>query len=296
MKIMKVVKQRLPKIYRKTLLYKSGVEYGDYCLNHVEGCSHGCRYPCYAMMMKKRHGLIKNYQEWIKPKLVGNALELLDKEIPKHKDKIKFVHLCFSTDPFMYKQPEVVDLTLKIIKRLNQDKIKCTTLTKGVYPKKLLDTKTYSSRNEYGITLVSLSEKFKMTYEPYSSPIQKRIQSLKMLHKAELSTWVSIEPYPTPNIVHQNLKELLSSISFVDKIIFGKWNYSSLVSSYKENIKFYEESAEIVESFCKDKKIEYHIKFGTRAKKQPTRLKTEKLFKNDFQKKETLPPERFIYA
>jgi len=64
----------LKKIKRKTLLYKSGVEYADYGLNHVEGCSHGCRYPCYAMMLKKRTGQVKTYDEWIQPKIVGNAL------------------------------------------------------------------------------------------------------------------------------------------------------------------------------------------------------------------------------
>ena len=41
---------------RKTLIYKTGVEYGDYTLNHVQGCSHGCKYPCYAFMMAKRFG------------------------------------------------------------------------------------------------------------------------------------------------------------------------------------------------------------------------------------------------
>lgn len=35
-------------ITRKTLLYKTGVEYGDYTMNHVFGCAHGCLYPCYA--------------------------------------------------------------------------------------------------------------------------------------------------------------------------------------------------------------------------------------------------------
>ncbi|EGD50004.1 radical SAM domain-containing protein, partial [Thermoanaerobacter ethanolicus JW 200] len=28
-------------IREKVLLYKSGVEYGDYTINHVIGCSHG---------------------------------------------------------------------------------------------------------------------------------------------------------------------------------------------------------------------------------------------------------------
>jgi len=41
------------------------------------------------MMMKKRCGVIKDYQDWIKPKIVENALELLDKEIPKLKHKIE---------------------------------------------------------------------------------------------------------------------------------------------------------------------------------------------------------------
>ena len=132
----------MKKIYRKSLLYKSGVEYADYCLNHVEGCSHGCRYPCYAMMMKKRCGIIKGYSEWIKPKIVGNALELLDKEIPRLKDKIEVVHLCFTTDPFMYRQPQVVDLSLKILKKLNSAGIRCTVLTKGTYPKRRRIQKT----------------------------------------------------------------------------------------------------------------------------------------------------------
>ena len=92
----------LQTIKRKSLLYKSGVEYADYGLNHAEGCSHGCTYPCYAMMMKKRCGIINSYKEWTTPKIVSNALELLDKEIPKYKDDVKFVYLCFVTDPFMY--------------------------------------------------------------------------------------------------------------------------------------------------------------------------------------------------
>lgn len=272
---------KLPRIFRKTLLYKSNVEYANFCLNHVEGCSHGCTYPCYAMMMKKRCGIIKGYQDWIKPKIVGNALDLLDKEIPKYKDKIKFVHLCFSTDPFMYKQPEVIDLTLKIISRLNEDNIRCTVLTKGIYSKELLNRGVYGDKNEYGITLVSLNEKFKSSYEPYSSPFRDRIRSLETLHNGKLRTWVSIEPYPTPNIVNQNLEELLKSISFVDKIIFGRWNYSTLVSKYKEHEKFYNDCATVVESFCKKHKIDYHIKFGTRTNRPEMKIKTEKLFEKE---------------
>ena len=105
---------------RKTLLYKTDVEYGDWCLNHVENCAHGCRFPCYAMNMAKRFGRIKNYDDWLHPILVENSLEILDKEIPKNKGQIKFVHLCFMTDPFMMGYPAIEDMTLKIIKKLNE--------------------------------------------------------------------------------------------------------------------------------------------------------------------------------
>lgn len=255
-------------IRRKSLLYKSGVEYADFCVNHVEGCAHGCRFPCYAMMMKKRCGVIKDYEDWIRPKIVSNALELLDKEIPKYKDKIKFVHLCFTTDPFMYGYPEVGILSLKIVERFNKDNIRSTALTKGIYPKDLADVEKYGKRNEYGITLVSLDDKFKKDFEPFTAPYKERIKALKYLHDEGLKTWISMEPYPTSNIVGQNLGEILKEVSFVDKIIFGKLNYNvdASQSVFKTSKEFYEDCADEVVDFCKAHGIEYHIKFGTQKK------------------------------
>jgi len=250
-------------IERKSLLYKSEVEYGDYCINHVEGCSHGCKYPCYAYMMKKRCGIVKTYEEWCRPKIVSNALELLDKEIPKYKKKIKYVHLCFSTDPFMYEQEEVCDLSLKIIDKLNKNNIRCTVLTKGVFPSELGNRNGFSNENEYGITLVSLSEKFRKEFEPNSANFKNRIESLKYLHKKGFKTWVSMEPYPTPNLIKQDLMEILKAVSFVNKIVFGRLNYNVKSSEFKYNKEFYNSLALSVIKFCRRNKISYHIKQGT---------------------------------
>jgi len=267
--------KKLPQIKRKTLLYQSGVEYADFCINHVEGCAHGCRFPCYAMIMKKRCGVIKSYKEWLQPKIVGNALELLDKEIPKYKNKIKFVHLCFTTDPFMYRYPEVGNLTLKIIERLNRDNIRCVVLTKGIYPKVLTNTKKYSDNNEYGITIVSLDKGFKKRFEPFSASYKDRIKALRYLHNQGLKTWISMEPYPTENLVKQDLRKVLKEISFVDKIIFGKLNYNVQSTQSEDSKDFYHECAKTVIEFCRDKGIEYHIKYGTQKKDN---RKTEKIF------------------
>lgn len=254
------MKIALQSIKRKTLLYKTGVEYGDYTINHVEGCSHGCLYPCYAMMMAKRFNKIKGYADWIKPKIVKNVFELLDKEIPKYKDKIEFVHLCFSTDPFMYNIKEIGDLSVRIIEKLNDNRIKCTALTKGVLPKKLVHL---SQQNEMGITLISLSEKFRKVFEPFSASYVKRINSLYYLHKEGIRTWVSIEPYPTPNILSQDFDEILDSISFVDKIIFGRLHYNTKVSQYPSYQDYYNGLTDKVINFCKKNGMDWHIKKGT---------------------------------
>ena len=85
--------------------------------------------------------------------LVSNTLELLDKEIPRLRDKIQSVQLCFTTDPFMEGYPEVSQMSIAAIRKLNEAGIKCTTLTKGLLPIELAEL---SPENEYGITLITL--------------------------------------------------------------------------------------------------------------------------------------------
>ena len=247
-------------IERKTMLYKTGVEYGDYTMNFVQGCSHGCKYPCYAFLQKKRFGQVADYEEWCKPQLVSNTLALLDQEIPRLKSKITSVHLCFSTDPFMYGYQEIIDMALASIKKLNIADIKCTALTKGILPIELAEL---SKENEYGITLVSMDEEYRAKMEPSAAPYAERLAALRALHDAGCKTWVSMEPYPTPNLIEQNLHDLLEAVSFVDKIIFGRTNYSTEVSSYKDHKAYYNKLAAEVISFCEERGIQYQIKEKT---------------------------------
>lgn len=247
-------------ITRKTMLYKTGVEYGDYTMNHVLGCAHGCLFPCYAYMMAKRFGKVKSYDEWTEPSLVSNTLELLDKEIPRLKEKINNVQLCFTTDPFMFGYDEVGNMSIAAIKKLNSYGIPCTILSKGILPAELSN---YSKLNSYGITLVSLDEDFRFKYEPGSASYKERVEALRALHNSGCKTWVSIEPYPTPNLIQQNLVEVLNAISFVDKVIFGRTNYSKVVSSFPECKTYYREQAMAVIQYCKDREIDYYIKKGT---------------------------------
>ena len=245
---------------RKSMLYKTGVEYGDYTMNHVLGCSHGCKYPCYAFLMAKRFGKVKDYTEWLEPYLVSNTLELLKKEIPKLNSKIESVQLCFTTDPFMLGYPDIQEMSLAAMKLLNSHGIKCTALTKGLLPRELVGL---SKENEYGITFISLDEEYREKTEPGASSYVERLAALKYLHDNGCKTWVSIEPYPTPNLIKQDLLPILEAVSFADRIIFGRTNYSKDITSYKDHKAFYNTQAKTVINFCKSRNISFYIKDGT---------------------------------
>ena len=147
-----------------------------------------------------------------------------------------------------------------LFKKLNDNGIKCTVLTKGLLP---IELSILSKENEYGITLVSLDEECRERMEPNTAPFEKRVQALRALHDAGCKTWVSIEPYPTPNIIEQDLNEILNAVNFVDKIIFGRMHYNKEVTAYKDHKKFFNKLAHQVIDYCVENSIYYHIKSGT---------------------------------
>ncbi len=251
-------------IQRKTMLYETGVEYGNYTMNHVLGCAHGCKFPCYAYLQKKRFGQVKGYDDWCSPYLVDNTIQLLYKEIPKLKDKIESVQLCFTTDPFMYEYEQIAQVSLDAIHLLNMNDIKCTVLTKGLLPLELADKKRYPMENEYGITLISLDEKYREKMEPGAAPYIERVAAMKALSDAGCKTWVSMEPYPTPNLIEQKIQDVLDVVDFTDKIIFGRTNYCKEVTQgYPQHKQFYNQKAKEVVDFCEKKGIAYYIKEKT---------------------------------
>jgi DNA repair photolyase len=163
----------------------------------------------------------------------------------------------------MYCYSQVGALTLQLLEELNKNRVKSVILTKGLLPSSLANAGRFGTENDYGITLVSLDDEFKKRFEPYAAPYLKRVSSLRFLHSKGLKTWISIEPYPTPNIIKQDLQRILDEVSFVDKIVFGKMNYSNYVTQFKERESFYEECAERVVEYCQESHIELHIKRGT---------------------------------
>lgn len=237
----------MERIRRKSLLYRSGI--GFWCLNHVQGCAHGCRYPCYASLLARRYGRARDEADWRRPRLVENAPELLERELQRKRERLDTVHLCLTTDPFMTGYPEVSALSLSLIERLNAHGVRASVLTKGVLPAALAEPR-FDRRNTLGISLVCLDEGFRRRFEPGASPYRDRIAALERLHASGCRTLVHIEPYPTPDILQQEIGPLLEAVAFVDELYFSGWNYSPLPGQPANRRAFYRQQARAVRAFC----------------------------------------------
>ena len=121
----------------------------------------------------------------------------------------------------------------------------------------------YANTGALKIAAVSLDEGFRERYEPHAALLTERLSALRTLHEAGCKTWVSIEPYPTPNIIQQDLKSLLDAVGFTDRIIFGRMNYNKTVTEYRDHKSFFNACAATVADFCRERSIALHIKDGT---------------------------------
>jgi DNA repair photolyase len=247
----------LESIERKSLLYRSAL--GFWCANHVQGCSHGCRYPCHAFLIARRYGRVRDYADWCRPRPVANALELLDRELARRRALPDTVQLCLSTDPFMTGHPAVTAMSLAIVERLNRAGVAASLLTKGLLPVDLADRGRFPGANTHGISLVSLDEGFRAAWEPGTTPYADRIAALRRLHDAGRRSYAHLEPYPTPNIVAQDVLEILRAVDFVDEISFGGWNYNPVVDRFPDARAFYARQADLVRAFCAGRGIACEI-------------------------------------
>lgn len=209
-------------------------------INMALGCENDCRYCFGPWAFFKR-----NWTEMRLPR--QNPLNL----VIEQKVQPEGVFLSFATDPFLRKNREN---TLQLLAFFMARNIPTATLSKIDVPN--------IRRNRNGMTIISTERRFNLQFEPNAPSSHDRIRKLKARHDQREYTWVSIEPFPCPEIWEQNLIELLEKLRFVDFMIFGKWNYNKLVNTRAAH-KFYKEKEIEFKEFCEAQKIRYWVKGNT---------------------------------
>lgn len=215
---------------RNTAICASKIEYVELNANPIQGCSHACRY-CYARKIDLRFGKVKSKAQWHNPKFFVNFFEILEKEIFKgNVDKDKEIFMSTMTDLY---QPYSVKhgISRKLIEMVQDAGLKYRLLTKSpdVISDKDLHSGYKSGKVGLSITTNSSNEKERKHWEPRTTPIKNRLDTLKELDKiGGINLWVSAEPFLPKTDFEAYYNEIIEyGGDSLTEIVIGKMNYEA---------------------------------------------------------------------
>lgn len=221
-------------------------EYSPYALNVYTNCSHLCNY-CYVIPMAKRfwrnHFWPVTTRKWF--------LEQLKKDCIEHnnKNKWEWVFLCFTTDPYSYKDVELQE-TRKALKILLENNIQVAILSKW-WRRILRDIDLFKKfwRNiKVGQTMTFDNNKHSLFFERWASPFTERIEVFKELKNNWIATFASFEPVVS---TEQSINIIKNHFEYIDW--FKIWTLNHFKNLFIKNDKytikdFWKEAVEFLRS------------------------------------------------
>ncbi|MBU3964812.1 radical SAM protein [Patescibacteria group bacterium] len=233
---------KIKEIKVKSIIVKSNLPEGDFVINPYIGCQHGCKY-CYARFMKRFTGHTEPWGFFVDVKI--NASDLIPEDTNKYKDKS--IVISSVTDPY---QPieRKYKLTRKILERLIPLQPHLSLMTKSDLVIRDVDLFKQFKDCLVAFSLSVLDDKTRKEIEPLSSSVDKRINALKNLHKANIPTALFISPI-FPEIT--DWKKIINKTkSFVGEYWFENLNlYSSIKNGIYRFLR--ENKPELVEKYKK---------------------------------------------
>ena len=262
----------------KSILVKSNLPEIDFVINPYVGCQHACIY-CYARFMKRFTSREEPWGKFVDVKI--NAPDLIPKKGKKFKNKsIAIGSVCDPYQPIERKYK----LTRIILEKLIPLQPNLYLMTKSDLVVRDINLFKKFRNCIIAISLSILNEKLRIQLEPFSSQAKARIDALKKLHNAGISTVLFISPiFPyltnwkkiiekTKNFADEFWFENLNLYpSIKDKIYrFLKKNKLELMEKYREiySIKsdYWNIEEKRIKEFCRENEINYKIYFHHRAK------------------------------
>ena len=171
-----------------------------YTANLYKGCTHGCVY-CYAPSLTHDD---RRWGSYVDAKV--NAPQVLKKELRGlRKDE---VFLSSASDPYQPVEARY-GITRRCLEVLLRHKYPISILTRSPLVLRDLDLLKRFEWVRVGMSITSVPVR---RYEPGVPPLQRRIDTLRKLSKAGISTWVSLAPV-IPGIILIDFDELFEELS-----------------------------------------------------------------------------------
>lgn len=246
----------------KSIFTKSGLPGSDWVINPYNGCLFGCMY-CYAAQIARWKHSDEEWGTYLDVKM--NAPEVLKGELVKLEKKLKtknFGSVFFSsvTDPYVGMEVKY-QLTRKCLEVLADFEYEGTIAiqTKSPLITKDIDILTKLKNVTVGFTVTTLDDKVSRFLEVMAPPVSSRIQALKQLHDAGISTYAFIGPL-LPHFTNnaQKINELLDELQKVG--VLEVWfEHINLSPKIKERLFIYlkKESPELIADFERADTQEY---------------------------------------
>jgi DNA repair photolyase len=155
-------------------------------LNITQGCFFQCAY-CYARGYSQapKRGEVNLY---------SNLPRLLKEELSRKRRIPLWVILNTASDCFQT-HPDILQVTYEVIQILLDHGIGISFLTKGIIPRRVIDLFRWKPEKILAqIGIVCLSEGYWKSYEPQTPSPEDRIENIRRLKEAGISTEVRIDP------------------------------------------------------------------------------------------------------
>jgi len=181
----------------KTIFTKSGLPASDWVINPYNGCLFGCSY-CYAAQIARWKHPNEEWGTYLDVKM--NAPILLKKELAALEKKLKtrdFGSVFFSsvTDPYVGMEAKY-KITRQCLETLADFGYEgsINVQTKSSLVTRDIDVLKRLKHVSVGCTVTTLDDQISRYFEGNAPPVTKRIEALKILHEAGISTYAFIGP------------------------------------------------------------------------------------------------------
>lgn len=210
---------KIREVRARSILSRTRIPGIDYCLNCYTGCGHGCAY-CYATFMKKFTNHPEPWGTFVDVKV--NAVDLLKKAL--RRNITGEVLMSSVTDAYQPLEKKY-ELTRGCLGLLAQTELDVDILTKSDLVVRDIDILSGMATVDVGLTITTNREDIKRVFERASSSIGERINALKALRRAGVSTYVFIGP-----ILPMDPEKLVDSVApFAERVLIDRMNYSRRV-------------------------------------------------------------------